>query len=224
MVARDVCQVKMLIRLYSVFGFAVAVLMVATLFSPVSLSASAVTGMRPYAGIGVLTLPVSSLVEDESFGWLSLYDEPAMSRLENAKLALTPRYEWIFAMDADSLPVIVMARKGEWLKVAYDDAGREGWVKPYRRSGFEMWDDFFKGRTIRLLPGLGKRYYQLFGQPGTEVLTGVASRNLFKIILLDNDWALVRDGRNLSGWLRWRDEDGRLLIGLVQGGGASLPK
>jgi hypothetical protein len=215
----------MVIRFCSVFGFAVTVLLVVALLFPASLlAASPVSRMRPYAGIGVLVLPVSSLVDDEPFGRLRLYDEPGMSRLENIKLAGAPRYEWIFAMDADSLPVIVSARKGEWLKVAYDDAGREGWVKPWWRSKFETWDDFFKGRAVCLLPGLQKRYYQLFGQPGAELLAGVAPYQLFKIISLDNDWALVQDGRNLSGWLRWRDEDGRLLTGLGQGGGASNPK
>jgi hypothetical protein len=215
----------MVIRFRSVLGFVVSVLLVAALLSPASLlAASPASRVRPYAGIGILVLPVASLVDDEPFGRLRLYDEPAMSRLEHAKLAMAPRHEWIFAMDADSLPVIVTARKGEWLKVAYDDAGREGWVKPWRRSGFETWDDFFKGWAVHLLPGLQKRYYQLFGQPGAEALAGVAPHQLFKVILLNNDWALVQDGRNLPGWLRWRDEDGRLLIGLGQDSGASSPK
>lgn len=214
----------MVIRFRSVSGFAVTVLLVAALLSPASLMAAPPAGrVRPYAGIGLLVLPVASLVDDEPFGRLRLYDQPAMSRLEHAKLAGAPRHEWIFAMNADSLPVIVTARKGEWLKVAYDDAGREGWIKPWWRSELETWDDFFKGRPVRLLPGLQKRYYQLFGQPGAEPLAGAGPHQLFEVALLDSDWALVRDDRNLSGWLRWRDEDGRLLIGLEQGG-ASTPK
>lgn len=194
-------------------------LLVAALLCPASFAAvSPVSKMRPYAGIGILVLPVSDLVDDEPFERLRLYDEPAMFRLENAALAGSPRYDWLFAMDADSLPVIVTARKGEWLKIVYDEAGREGWVKPWRQSEFETWDDFFKGRFVRLLPGLQKRYYQLFTDSGADLLAGVTPTNLFKVIQLNNDWVQVQDDRNLAGWLRWRDEDGRLLIKLEQGG------
>jgi hypothetical protein len=37
---------------------------------------------------------------------------------------------------------------------------------------------------------------------------------LFRVVKLENDWAMVMSGQNSLGWLRWRDEDGRLLMGL----------
>jgi hypothetical protein len=34
----------------------------------------------------------------------------------------------------------------------------------------------------------------------------------FKVLKLDGDWALMMPDQSTLGWLRWRDEDGRLLI------------
>ena len=203
----------------AVLFFVIAVLLIPVLVYPDSLpTASPVTRMRPYAGIGVLLLPMASLGPDEPFGRLRLHDEPSMSRLENAELAKAPRHQWIFAMDEETLPLLVMARKADWLKVTYDDAGREGWIKPGQRHGFEAWEDFWVGRVVRLLPGLQKRHYQYYGQPAREPLADVTPQQLFRVIQVDNDWVRVQGDRNFSGWLRWQDEDGRLLIGLEQRG------
>ncbi|NVN92599.1 MAG: hypothetical protein HXX11_18655 [Desulfuromonadales bacterium] len=204
--------------LRALFGVVVALLLLPVPGYPAALSsAPPISRMRPYAGIGILVLPVPSPGDDQPCGRLSLYDEPAMTRLEGADLTTAPRHEWIFTMDAETLPLIVMARKGEWLRLTYDDAGREGWVKPWQRSAFETWEEFFKGRVVRLLPGLQKRHYQLYGQPGSEPLTDLTPQQLFRVLQLVNDWAQVTDDRNSTGWLRWQDEDGRLLIGLGQG-------
>jgi len=206
-----------MISLRAVFGFMMAVFLLPVLVYSASLpAASPVSRMRPYAGMGVLLLPITSLGSDEPFGRLHLHDEPSMSRLENAELALAPRHQWIFAMDTDTVPLMVMARKGDWLKVVYDDAGREGWIKPGQRYGFEIWEEFLVGRVVHLLPGLQKRHYRYYEKPGTEPLADVTPQQLFRVIQLDNDWVRVQGDRNSSGWLRWQDEDGRLLIGLEQ--------
>jgi hypothetical protein len=104
------------------------------------------------------------------------------------------------------------------LRVVYDDAGREAWVNPWRRGAFHPWDAFIKDRTGRLLPGLQKRFYQLFRQPGIDPLVTLPSRQPFTVTVLDGDWIhLTMPDQNLEGWLRWRDGDGRLLIGLDAG-------
>ena len=112
------------------------------------------------------------------------------------------------------MPLMVTARKGNWLRVAYDDAGREAWLNPRRSAVFQAWDLFFKGQPAKLLPGLQKRYYQLFRQPEKGVLATLTPKQLFTVVKLENDWALVVFDQNSLGWLRWRDEDGRLLVGL----------
>ena len=53
-----------------------------------------------------------------------------------------------------------MGKKGSWLKIAYDDAGREGWLEHGARAGSTS-----PGRSscpaalVRLLPGLKKGFY-----------------------------------------------------------------
>lgn len=166
--------------------------------------------IRPYSGIGILMLKT---VADTSEP-LQLYEEPAISRLGALNVGRVPSYDWIFGPAAASLPLVVTARKGEWLRVAYDDAGREAWLNPRRQAAFQPWELFFKGQDGRLLPGLQKRYYQIFQQPGKGALASLTPKQLFRIVKLENDWVLVVSGQSALGWLRWRDEDGRLLLGL----------
>jgi hypothetical protein len=174
--------------------------------------------MRPYVGIGVLLLASYSSENGTTPTPLQLYHDPAIYRLGELEVAAIPRQEWIFGSEAETVPLIVMARKGDWLRVVYDDAGREAWVNPWRRGAFHPWDAFFKDRTGRLLPGLQKRFYQLFREPGIDPLVALPPRQPFTVTVLDGDWIhLTMPAQNLKGWLRWRDGDGRLLIGLDAG-------
>jgi hypothetical protein len=169
--------------------------------------------MRPYAGIGILLLPINTGDPGDS---LPLYEEPALSRLGELHETKIPSFDWIFGTTPLSQPLIVMARKGSWLRVTYDDAGREAWLNPPRQIVFQGWDLFFKGNVSRLLPGLQKKYYQVSPQPGTEPVAELTARQPFKVLRLENDWAMVLIiEQNTLGWLRWQDEDGRLLIGIA---------
>lgn len=163
--------------------------------------------MRPYAGIGVLFLRDAALSEP-----LFLYEEPGLSRIGQFNPAKAPSHGWIFGNRPGVVALMVMARKGAWLRVSYDDAGREGWLAPARET-FIPWRRFLKGQTVRLLPGLQKRYYQLYRQPGGDVFGTATSRQGFRCLRADDEWLMVMvDQKNLA-WLRWRDEDGRLLVG-----------
>jgi hypothetical protein len=66
-----------------------------------------------------------------------------------------------------------------------------------------------------LLPGLQKKYYQLYQYPDNADLAPLTTGQFLKVLRLENDWAMVLTDRNLLGWMRWRDEDGRLLIGVI---------
>lgn len=168
--------------------------------------------MRPYVGIGLLLLPNNISDPGEP---LILYEEPALSRLGELNRAKIPPLEWILGPSPVVQPLIVTARKGTWLRVAYDDAGREAWLKPSRQMTFQDWDLFFKGHVSRLLPGLQKKYYQVFREPGTSPLAVLTVKQPFKVLQFEGDWAIVLIEQNALGWLRWRDDDGRLLIGVV---------
>jgi hypothetical protein len=167
--------------------------------------------MRPYTGIGILMLTVAG---DELNDPLPLYEEPGLSRLGSLNPDRIPRYDWIFGAVPAAAPLVVTGRKGNWLRVAYDDAGREAWLNPARPAVFQPWDFFLKDHVSRLLPGLQKKYYQLYQNPGKTVLAPLTSMQFLKVLRLENDWAMVLSDQNSLGWLRWRDEDGRLLIGV----------
>lgn len=173
---------------------------------------AALPKMRPYTGIGVLLLPASGPFSSDP---LPLYEEPALARVGELHSSTAPGYDWIFGTSTHIRPVIVMGRKGLWLKVSYDDAGREGWLNPPRSMVFQSWDLFFKGNMSRLLPGLQSRYYQLYHQPDSRPLSVLTPQQQFKVLQLENDWAMVLVEQSTLGWMRWRDEDGRLMIGIV---------
>lgn len=180
--------------------------------NPVCLAATPFK-MRPYSGIGVVELPVSVSAQEMPQP-VYLYREPGLSRLGPVTVTALLGNEWIFGKRADHVLLIVMARKGNWLRVCYDDAGREAWIDPQRKDAFQPWDAFLKSRISRMLPGLRKHYYQLYLQPGRNSGEVLSSKQLFKVLRLEHDWAMVLSGQTTIGWLRWRDEDGRLTIGL----------
>lgn len=188
-------------------------LLVALWLPPTPACAAPAIGMRPYAGIGLLLL--HTCADGGPLELPRLHDGPAMLRLEQGDLARAPHHEWIFALGADRLPLLVMARRGGWLKVTYDDAGREGWVRPRSADRFQPWDEFLEGKRVQLLPGLQKRYYQRYARPGDGAGGTVEARQPLRAVAMDDDWLRVEDGRGETAWVRWRDEDGRLLVGLA---------
>ena len=198
---------------------AVVMLMLLILMFPSTIPAvqpgSAVSKMRPYVGIGILHLPISADTEASSDP-LYLYEEPALSRLRPLNKVKPPSHEWIFGSSSQTVPFIVMARKGKWLLVTYDDAGREAWIAPDRQGTFQKWDAFFKGQSLRMLPGLQKRFYQIWKEPGAEAMSSVTLKQAFRVLRVEGDWLMVMADQNSLGWLRWRDDDGRLLVGLEQ--------
>lgn len=189
------------------------VLMLALAWSGSVCGAASQPKMRPYSGIGVVLLH-SGL---ERMDPVLLYEEPGIFRRGELNDAGSTGNEWIFGDQDGRLQLIAMARRGSWLKVCYDDAGREAWIDAKRRVTLLSWDQFLKGRVGRLLPGLRKQYYQLYRQPDREPLSALTAVQPFKVLKLDNDWAMVMPDQNTIGWVRWRDEDGRLLLGTGSG-------
>lgn len=121
--------------------------------------------------------------------------------------------EWIFGASEAALPLIVSARQGDWLRVFFDDAGREAWIDPQNKGRFQSWEQYLKKQTGRMLPALQPQYYQLFEQPGGKLLGVITPKQVFKVLKLDNSWVMVLTDISQIGWICWRDDDGRLTIG-----------
>lgn len=174
--------------------------------SATSAALAALPLQRPYSGCGVVTLAPAGAWQPET---IPLYRDPGVERIAEKTPQTLPRLA-----GSESEPVLAVGeRRGTWLKVTLDDAGREGWVEKARAWRYAEWRDLLPGRTVRLLPGLKKDWYQLRNAPGGEgVQVGTLSRNQeLRVAQVTQDWARVESP---AGWLRWRDPDGRLTISL----------
>ena len=190
---------------------------VVTLLLVVSLAVSAGSAsprppMRPYAGIG-LVFSVGQISAEGELLPLPLYEEPGLTRIGAVSGTTVTGIEWLFGNGVKPVPFIVTARRGEWLRILYDDAGHEGWVNPEVAGRFQGWDHFLKQQSCRMLPGLLPRYYSLLSTPGGTSLGTVQAKQQFRVLKRENDWVMVLSVPYRLGWIRWRDEDGRLLVG-----------
>jgi hypothetical protein len=167
--------------------------------------------MRPYAGIGLVVFPTIGPPEKQNLQ-LQLYEEPGLSRIKLLISSTLPGNEPVFGLQ-EGAPLIVSVRKGEWLRIFFDDAGREAWINPRDKGHFQSWELYLKQHTGRMLPALQPKYYQLLQQPDGKQLATLAPKQVFKVLKLDGSWGMVLTDKGQMGWLRWRDSDGRLTVG-----------
>jgi hypothetical protein len=166
--------------------------------------------MRPYTGIGVVVFTSSDSGEQGS--GLLLYDEPGLVRVGILNTLRLPGNEWVFG-GSGMPPLVVSARKGHWLRVYYDDAGREAWIDPQSKGQYQTWEQYLKHQVCSMLPGLQPQYYQLLEQPGGKRLDTLSPKQTFRVLRLENMWAAVLIEQEKIGWVRWHEDDGRLLMG-----------
>lgn len=168
---------------------------------------------RPYTGIAALIAHLP-LAQPETPPVIILYREPGVGRIGEFPLTRLPR----FAL-ADGTLLAVMEKKGKWLKIAYDEAGREGWLEPARSWECQPWEQLLRGRLVRLLPGISKERHTLRSEPSDSAsqLDPSSRQHDLRVIEVKGDWALVMAGTAFYGWLRWRDADGRFLISIDAG-------
>jgi len=146
---------------------------------------------------------------------VQLYEEPGLTRVGLLDSSRLSGNGWIFGMAESKPPLIVSARKGNWLRVFYDDAGREAWIEPQNRGRFQSWEEFLKLQAARMLPALQQQYYQLQQQPGGKLLATLTPKQMFRVLKIENSWSMVLTEQSQIGWLRWCDNDGRLTVGTV---------
>ena len=169
---------------------------------------------RPYSGSGVLIIRPFGPDRPIDSETLTFYRNPGVERIVERPARDIPSLSSILKMPADEYPFAVMGKKGNWMRIAYDDAGREGWVEMSRWWEYITWEVFLMGRAARLIPGLKKENCALRAGPATtEPPTGVLSgKEELQLIEIRGDWIKVVINSGLNGWLTWRDGDGRFLI------------
>lgn len=168
--------------------------------------------MRPYAGIGLIVFSNVTTTQNQGLR-LQMYDEPGLSRVGVLDSSRLSGNEWIFGLPAGAAPLVVSARKGDWLRVIYDDAGREAWIEPQNKGRFQSWEQFLKLQPGRMLPGLQPQHYQLQQRPGGKLLATMTPKQVFKVLKVDGNWGMVLAEQSQIGWVRWCDDDGRLTVG-----------
>lgn len=169
---------------------------------------------RPYSGCGVLALETAPGAERLA---LVLYQEPGLARIAEMEGSQLPRLA-----GSEAAPLIAVgARKAGWSRLAYDDAGREGWIEQARGWEYLTWREFLPGRSVRILPGMKKGYYAVRGEPRQDSAeTAVLTRDLtVRVLQVEDDWARLQAP---SGWFRWRDGDGRLTVSPQDAAGAQI--
>ena len=170
----------------------------------------------PNAGIGLLIIRPFSPDRASENSSMTLYNYPGVKRIAEVKNEVIPELHPVLDPAPEAYAVGVTGKKGNWLKIAYDDAGREGWVKMERCWAYTPWESFLKGRSAALLPKLRKSSYQLRKDhsESSEPLITLSSLQKLQVVEIEGDWARVMVEGIPSGWLRWRDQEGRLMISL----------
>lgn len=178
--------------------------------------AFAIPKPRPFTGDGLLVIRPLPAVVTESCCTLPVYREPGVERIIDLETGELPSLAPAIVAREGEYGVAVTGRKGNWLQIAYDDAGREGWLEISRHWDYVPWNSYLKGRGARLLPGLKKEYYLLRGEPSPSAsqLDTLSKQKSLRVIDVREDWALVLVDLAAYGWVRWRDGDGRFLISI----------
>lgn len=163
---------------------------------------------RPYGGVGVLSLK-EVVKKAEEAPSVTLYHEPELVPVAEVATGFLPRLSGTQAEPQ----LAVSQTRGGWIRVYYDDAGRQGWLKSERNWEYLPWQEYLAGRTVRVLPGLRKGWYAVRSLPGEEgsELCQVSRDQQVQVTEVRDDWARLRSP---AGWFRWRDADGRLTIAL----------
>lgn len=174
--------------------------------------APAVTAAPPKArtlsGIGILLLS-----KDQP--QITLYKEPSLGRIATTDASALPLSPSI-RPPAGYLAAVVTAKKRDWYRILYDDAEREGWIKGASSYRYRRWDELLVGRPIVLLGGLKKEYYQLRNSPdfAAAPLATVGKGAEITGLHSEDDWFEAVIPAKMHGWLRWRDDNSRLVIAI----------
>jgi hypothetical protein len=169
---------------------------------------------RPIAGKGMLVIIPPPLEQITPGSTIPLYRQPGVGRVRDIPPQALPGLAPVLDDGKSDHHVAVLGTKGAWLKVAYDDAGREGWLALARHWRYCSWDEFLPGRVVHLFAGLSKGYYLLRTAPdaASREIRSVTRQQLLTVDRVQDDWMMVTIAGASGGWLRWRDDNGRFLI------------
>ncbi len=169
---------------------------------------------RPYTGTGVVFIRPFTPERKAELAAIPLYREPGVGRIADFAAERLPQLTPFLTVPAGTYAVAVMAKRGNWLEIAYDDSGRTGWLERDRWWDYLPWDEYLPGRLVGLVPGLKTGSYRLCPEPGgpSLKLEPLTPKTPVRVTRVQGDWLKAALPPATPAWLRWRDNDGRLLI------------
>ncbi len=187
------------------------VLLLALLIAFASAAAAAPVKARIPGGTGILLLSKTSTAERPV---ILIYKEPSLGRITALDAARLPALSQSISSPDGLIPAIVTSKRSGWFRIIYDDGEREGWVEGRSTYRFYGWQELLVNRQVVLLGGLRKEFYQLrsSADSNSATLETLAKGSMVISLQLDGDWIRVTTDSQTQGWLRWRDENGRLVI------------
>lgn len=187
---------------------ATAFLLFLLLAAPPAIAAASVKA-RMLSGIGILLIS-----KDQP--QFTLYKEPALGRIAARAASALPLSPSIQPPEG-YLAAVVTAKKGDWYRITYDDGEREGWIKGHSSYRYHRWGEILSNRQIVLLGGLKKEYYQLRKTPDSSAaaLETVGKGVKVTALRIEGEWFEAVTAVKMKGWLRWRDDNNRLVIAII---------
>lgn len=190
--------------------FRIGIILFVTLIATTALNAAQPVKARVPAGIGLLLL----LPESRE---LVIYRAPKLERLAEITPKALPRLQFITS-DTQHVPLVVTSRKPGFYRVVYDDGEREGWIDDRMSAGqFYRWEELLPKRAVSLISGLRKEFYSLKSSPfvSSATVSTIEKGRPLTVLSLEGIWMQVITETGTPGWIRWQDENSRLVIGFA---------
>ncbi|WP_243688891.1 hypothetical protein [Geotalea toluenoxydans] len=114
---------------------------------------AAIAPPRPFSGEGLLVIRPFPSRSSEPCCTLPIYGEPGVERITDLERSDLPSLTPVIQGRTGEYSAAVTGKKGNWLHIVYDDAGREGWLESSRAWEYVTWNHFLKGRAQNFCPG-----------------------------------------------------------------------
>lgn len=178
---------------------------------PQQLQAASPPKARSLSGIGLMLIRNESGARPSR---LVLYREPAIGRVADKGVGQLPSIVPSLLTPEGLKAIVVTEKKVGWYRIVYDDGERQGWLQESFTFKFQRWEELLQGRGVTLPAGLKKDFYQLRSKPdaAAEPLETLGRESVLTVQRVIGDWLHVQQGGEAGGWLRWRDDNDRLLV------------
>lgn len=182
-----------------------------TLLMAAPVTAASPVKARVPSGAGILLIGTGAGAKSHS---LLLYKEPALGRIAEMDVKRLPHLAPAVSCPEGTKVIIVKAKKSGWYRIVYDEGEREGWLEGRPSYSFFRWEELLRERQVTLLGGLKKEFYQLRRTPNgsAEIVETLGKGGRITSQGIEGDWLRAVTPGGAQGWLRWRDDNGRLVI------------